>query len=83
MTEIAGSVKIAAVGELLSNEESVTIGSRWESDQSFKGIIDDVRIYDRVLSQGEIKQIMGSETGGEAVTSSGKLASAWGMIKER
>lgn len=70
----------SAGGELMSNDEPVTIGSRWESGQSFRGAIDDVRIYNRALSQEEIKQVMEGEIR-TAVSSSGKLAAAWGMIK--
>jgi hypothetical protein len=46
---------------------------------SFPGILDDVRIYNKALSEDEIKAAMGGPT---AVQMSGdKLPVAWGMIK--
>ncbi len=71
-----------ASGELITNEEPVTIGSRWESGQSFTGAIDDVRLYNRALSQDEIKQVMQGEIG-MAVTPSGKLTTTWSYLKGR
>jgi len=45
----------------------------------FVGKIDDVRIYDRVLTDDEIGQAMLGEA--SAVSASDKLATTWGMIK--
>ena len=71
-----------AKDKLQQNNLPVTIGSRLASDQSFMGIIDDVKLYNRALSQLEIQSIV---TGKNmmAVDSSGKLAITWGAIKEQ
>lgn len=47
----------------------------------FVGKLDDVRIYNRALTENEIVQAMSGE--GAAVSPSGKIAATWGMIKER
>ncbi len=47
----------------------------------FVGRIDDVRLYNRDLTEDEISKVMGSE--GAAVSASGKLATTWGEIKEK
>jgi len=49
------------------------------NDPLFPGIIDEFRIYDRVLSEKEIKQNI--EATGFAVSPKEKLASIWGKIK--
>ena len=46
----------------------------------FKGVIDEVRLYDRALSLAEIKQNFTSE-GPAAVGPGGKLAHSWGEIR--
>lgn len=45
----------------------------------FVGLIDDVRIYDRELSDDEIAEVMAGEI--TAVDPSGKLAATWGRLK--
>lgn len=47
----------------------------------FLGIIDEVRIYDRVLTEDEIADVMESES--LDVEPSGKIAVTWGQIKHR
>ena len=34
-------------------------GSPWITDRAFDGLIDDVNIYDRALSQTEVRQLFG------------------------
>ena len=71
----------AAGGELQHNELSLTIGSRLESTQSFKGIIDEVRLYNIALTPDEISVIMkGPED--SPVSLAGSLAFTWGGIKK-
>lgn len=58
------------------------IGNRHEWTQPFKGIIDELCIYDVILTQDEIQESM-SSLGKTAVGSAGKLATTWGGIKVR
>ena len=58
------------------------IGNRHEWTQPFDGIIDELCIYDVVLTQDEIQESMNS-LGKTAVEPSGKLAATWGNIKMR
>ncbi len=50
--------RVAASGTLRQNDLSLTIGGRLNSNHNFKGMIDDVRLYNRALTQEEILQIM-------------------------
>jgi hypothetical protein len=70
-----------ASGELQHNELSLTIGSRLESSQSFKGIIDDVRLYNIALTPDEISVIMEGPRD-LPVNPDGSLVSTWGAIKK-
>ena len=70
----------ASVAEPSENVVPVEIG------RNITGIIDEVLIADQAFSEDEIKQAMelGLEVfigGGEAVSASGKLTTAWGSIK--
>lgn len=58
-----------------------TIGAYKDDNEDFshKGIIDEVRIYDRALSEKEIENNLKAE--GLAVESIGKLSITWGHIK--
>lgn len=59
------------------------IGGRLGS--SFKGFVDEVGIFEAVLSQDDIQSIMenGLETQVFAVTPTGKVAVSWGKVKAR
>lgn len=50
------------------------------TDYSFQGIIDEVIVYRRALTEGEIQMVM--KAGPLSVGSAGKLATAWGRMKE-
>jgi hypothetical protein len=50
--------EVAASGALQQNDLSLSIGGRLNSGQDFIGIIDDVRLFNRALTQEEISQIM-------------------------
>ena len=68
-----------------TNAESLIMGADFPGgDEYLDGIIDEVYIYDRALTQAEIGQLMAGEGGGggKAVSPSGKLGVTWGMIKE-
>ena len=64
----------------LTDATKLVIG-KGEKDQgrSWSGLIDDVRIYDRVLDDGEIADLA---AGVLAVEASGKLATVWGHLKQ-
>ena len=52
-----------------------------EDGQFLNAVIDDVRIWPRVLEAKEIKETMNSPLGGLAVNPSGCLSTEWGRIK--
>ncbi len=65
----------------LTDATKLVIG-KGEKDQgrSWNGLIDDVRIYDRVLDDDEIADLAAGEL---AVEASGKLATVWGHLKQK
>lgn len=86
-----GGVKVYADGELVAQgangpnvpgngTRNVFIGHR-EDGQFLNAIIDDVRIWNRVLDEDEIIETMASPLSGLAVHSDGKMATMWGDIK--
>ncbi|MBC8232976.1 hypothetical protein H8E77_25820, partial [bacterium] len=56
------------------------IGSWGGTGQKFNGIIDEVQVWDKALSEKEIKESMGDITI-TAVDTSGKLTTTWGSLK--
>lgn len=74
-----------ATGDLVTNaDNNLLIGAganeRAVHEYLFVGQIDDVRLYNRELTEDEIAEVMASEIL-SAVSASGKLAATWGMIK--
>ena len=65
----------------LTDATKLVIG-KGEKDQgrSWNGLIDDVRIYDRVLDDDEIADLA---AGVLAIEASGKLTTAWGRLKQK
>ncbi len=61
---------------------SIMVGARHPGQEFFKGIIDEVAIYNRTLTLDEIKRDM-EAVGGASVSNSGKLASTWASIKNK
>ena len=55
-------------------------GAKDNNGTSWPGLIDDVRIYDRALSEAEIAELA---TGVLAVEADGKLATTWANLKQR
>ncbi len=68
---------------VLNSAQELLIGAGQNEGQShsffFKGIIDEVRIYNRVLDENEITAVMESDS--LSVEASGKLALTWGQLK--
>ncbi len=67
--------------EYLGNAGNTMIGSWSTSGQKFNGIIDEVQVWDRALTEREIQQSMEDLTKGFAVDASGKLSTTWGTLK--
>lgn len=61
---------------------SIMVGARHPGQEFFKGIIDEVAIYNRTLTLDEIKRDM-EAVGGASVSNTGKLASTWANIKNK
>ncbi|MYF98088.1 LamG domain-containing protein [Candidatus Poribacteria bacterium] len=55
-------------------------GAKDNNGTSWTGLIDEVRIYDRVLSDGEIAELA---TGVLPVEPAGKITTTWGNIKQK
>jgi len=74
-------------GKIAVNANQVVIAHSSESQgfaAFFKGMIDEVAIFNVALSEADIKEIMNTGVSGKlAVSSSGKLATAWAMIKSQ
>lgn len=66
--------------EYLGTAGDTMIGSWGATGQKFNGIIDEVQVWDRALSEKEIKESMKDITI-TAVDASGKLATTWGILK--
>ena len=64
-------------------EESIVIGHGYPApDRFWDGVIDEVMVYNRVLSAEEVAELFEAPPAiGKAVSSSGKLATAWGRVK--
>ena len=72
---------LATPGPLTGGQFGLGIGDRGDGvgADAIQGIIDEVRIYEKALSDAEVEQNFGAE--GSAVKSPGKLAATWGKIK--
>ena len=67
-------------GGVPNNLTCLRIGASYNG-RYFPGILDEVRIYNRALSDDEIEQNYNVKSNSSAVKPSGKLASRWGEIK--
>jgi hypothetical protein len=64
-------------------EEGVVIGHNYGyADRWWDGIIDEVVIYNRVLSEEEVAQLFEAPPVSAAVHYKGKLSTAWGKLKD-
>ena len=87
----ANELKLYVNGELVNqgvsgatpqNMDERRIGS--EHDGRFlNGMVDDVRIYNRILNETEVKQNFKVKSNLMAVSLKDKLATCWGQLKER
>lgn len=85
----ADEVKLYVNGELIGtdisgpapvNMTALMIG-REKGDRYFSGVLDEVRIYNRVLSEDEIQQNYAVKSNTMALNPSGRLATCWGELK--
>ena len=85
----ANELKLYVGGELVAegtaggtpeNMDERRIGSEHDG-RWLVGIVDEVRIYNRVLELDEVEQNFATESSRFAVASTGKLAASWGKIK--
>jgi len=60
---------------------SVGYGGVLADVRYFDGLIDEVSIFSRALSEAEIKDLMVANLSASAVKASGKIASTWGEVK--
>lgn len=67
-------------GATLQNMNERRMGSEHDG-RWLDGMIDEVRIYNRILDEDEVKQNFEATSNSFAVTSTGKLATSWGNIK--
>lgn len=61
---------------------NTVIGSWDTSGQRFDGVIDEVQIWGRALTEAEIEQSMEDLIVSSAVDASGKLTATWGSVKD-
>lgn len=74
---------VAGVGEMRENEDvKWWIGSMYATDRWFKGMIDEVRIWNKALTPDEIQMSIEGTLIDLAVASKDKLTSTWGKIKD-
>ena len=69
-----------AAGEIQQNDQPVSIGGRVGSNQDFLGVLDEVYLWNRALTAGDIPTVMDGLL--LAIDASGKLATAWADIKQ-
>ena len=63
----------------ITSDAPLYAGNRFAGSRAFKGLIDDIGIYNRALTEAETLQNYGAE--GLAVELAGKLTITWGKIK--
>jgi len=82
---INGEEKVKDSGKSLykGTAGDTMVGSWGGTGQKFNGIIDEVQVWDRALSEKEIGESMDYLIEGKAVDASGKLTTTWGSIKAR
>ena len=68
--------------EYLGTAGDTMVGSWGATGQKFNGAIDEVTVWDRALSEADIKQSMEDLTA-LPVAPADKLATTWGSVKER
>ena len=65
----------------LKDQESVMIARSHEGLREFEGVIDEVKIWNRILSEKEVNHHMSVGKGQVSVEPEGKLATTWSQLK--
>jgi hypothetical protein len=80
--EVAQDAGLAGIA-YLGNAGDTIIGSWGATGQQFNGVIDEVQVWGKALTEDEIQQSMESlVTSATSVDALGKLAATWGRIKD-
>ncbi|MBC8458097.1 MAG: LamG domain-containing protein [Deltaproteobacteria bacterium] len=69
--------------ELVPKDDPLLLGTELNLKRYYNGIMDEWALFDRGLTQEEIKQIMGGIEGLMAVKPEAKLTTTWGNIKAK
>ncbi len=73
----------AGAGDMRDNNDvKYWIGSIYATDRWFDGLIDEVRIWSKALTQEEVKKSIDGTLIGASVEKNNKLINTWGMLKE-
>ena len=75
-------IDTVAAGAEPNNLTHLRIGSEHEG-RYFPGILDEVRLYNRALTEEEMKQNFAVKSNSLAIHAAGKLAVTWGTLKNR
>ena len=70
-----------ALSDDMRDKGSFNIGARDFGTTFFKGLIDETRLYNRVLDEDEVTQNFNAQGFKAAVEPGGKLAATWGRIR--
>ena len=71
---------------MVTNDDYLGLGFREGSSHYWKGMLDDMALFNRALSGDEVEEIMNKglkNTVGTAVTPQDRLTVMWGRIKSR
>lgn len=80
---VNGELNVADSGQPYQGTTGATVLGEWtgvDPNWHFKGILDDVRIYDRPVTEKELKDAMKAPVGA-AVHSKDKLTTTWGEVR--
>jgi hypothetical protein len=67
--------------ELVPNEDPLLIGTELNMKRYYNGVVDEWALFDRGLTQDEVKEIMGGIESLMGVEPSTKLTTTWGAIR--
>jgi hypothetical protein len=75
-------VDISVIGDISQTDDRLHIGDGG-NNRHFSGAVDEARIYNRALDEGEVVQNFEAKSNDLAVEAVGKLAITWGGIKSK